>query len=178
MPAADYDQSQSSFVEQRSKLGPWPPNFDERAVATAQPVEPLPSSSSNWKRKALIGAGSLAYLTLVAITLFVMASSPRPTAVETQPLDVPVPTADVQAVGSPKEVPTANIQAVASPEKTQSIAPADSQTSRLTHAETKVESRHVNSHPVRTVAIEEHGKPMARRVGVILYGRARSTDQP
>ena len=176
MSTGDYHRNQRSSVEPQRELRP--PHFDERAVATAHPVEPLPlppRRSTNLKRRVLMGAAAVAYLSVVVTTLFVMASSHVPIAGETPEANAQVPTANVQAAASPNEIPTADVQAVASPGNTQSVAPASPQTPRPIHVGTRVRVRHAQ---IRTTAVEEQNKPVARRVGVLRYGRSRSTDQP
>jgi len=160
MPTADYQPIESSNREEQRELAP--PHFDERAVATAHPVQPLSRRGlSRWQRLALVFAAAAACVVAVfAVTTFLIIPSPQSTAVDT---------------------PTADTQAAPSPEATQPQITAAATESSATHrnlSKPKSVRRHSNSEAIQTVVVEKQGKPVARKVGVITYGHSRSSDRP
>ena len=160
MPIADYQHIESSNRDEQRELPP--PHFDERAVATAHPVQPLSHRGfSRRQRLALVFAAAAACVAVVfAVTAFLIITSPRLTVVDT---------------------PSADTQAAPLPEATQpQITTAATETFAIHRNLSKPKSmrRHGNSEAIKAVVVEQQGKPVARRVGVITYGRSRSSDQP
>lgn len=159
MPKDDYQPIESLNRDEQKDLTP--PHFDERAVATAHPVQPLSAGGfSKFQRLALLFAAAAVFVVGVfAITAFLIITSPQ------------LPVADTQS---------ADTQAAASPEatQTQTTTVATETLGAPRHlSRTKSIRRHSNSEGIQKV-VEEQGKPVARRVAVITYGHSHSSDQP
>lgn len=148
MPASNQHYNQSTESEESSLASP---HFDERAVATAHAVQPLPRRYvSQWQRRALmIAVLAVGFVSVVALAIFWVVSSNGPAVV-----DVDKVTADVQAVASPQ--------------------PTIDQSPQISRAKPKPLASQRNSPLNGRVVIEEPGKRVARRVGVITYGHSRA----
>ena len=158
MTDGDYQSVEPSNSAKPLRLTP--PHFDESAVAAAHPVQPLPNERRpRRKRSAFIALAGLLLTVAVVTTLGLLrARSPRSDAV-TAPIP-DAPSASASQIAQP--------QAVGS-EKSQAVSVG---------AKPRLLERHGKSRPVRSVVVEQQGKPVARRVGVITYGHSHSPDQP
>lgn len=151
MPTTNYQYNESMESEESRELPS--PHFDERAVAAAHAVQPLPRRYvSRWQRRALmIAALAVGFVSVVALAIFWVASSDGSTVVNK-------PTADIQAAPSPR--------------------PTIDESPEMGHAKAKPQASQTNSRLHRAVVIEEPGKPVARKVGVITYGHSQAPKQP
>src|SRR5437660_891477 len=76
MPTADYQHIESSNRDEQRELPP--PHFDERAVATAHPVQPLSRRGfSRWHRALVFGAATACVVAVFAVTAFLIITSPQ-----------------------------------------------------------------------------------------------------
>jgi hypothetical protein len=161
------DQMKDSHIEQTAKVPDAParllsPHFDELAVATAQPVQLLPSRNKKLLRTSLLSLAYLAFIVAVAAVVWLAPPKPR------DELSSEVMSGEAQS-DSQASVDDSSSGAIAD----ESIAtPVIRRAQR--HARKVTRLRFQNE----TIEIVEGGdsKPVPRKVGEIRYGR--SSDRP
>ena len=158
MPTANNESHEHLASTAKEKLTA--PHFDEKAVATAHPVLPLPRRNlSSWRRPALmIAVAVVALVTVVALSAFWIVGSNSPALVDKS-------NADVQAAPSP--------ETTAPP-----VLKSPDEGSQVTHVQPKARPQQRDSEMTRTLVLKKQAKPVARRVDVITFSHPRSRVKP
>jgi len=148
------------------------PHFDDIAVAVAQPVKPIP-----WYKRLNLFVGSRESIAIVIAfgTIFLIIAFAASFLVDASEQPANAPDATVSEESKPIDSPQSMAMPAGAPQVEATVNSAAAITERYAREFHRKPARtHAWNRPTRFV--DEDGKPVARKVGEIHYGRA--ADRP